>query len=160
MKKFLIVPLLALAACQQRNHGSDEAQQFLDKYTQQYVALYTADQAAQWKSQIEIIKGDSANTIAAQKADEAMAAFTGSAENINAAKKYLEQKSSLTPIQQKQLEMVLYNAANNPQTIADVVKARIKAETEQTQKLYGFQYMLGGKKVTTNELDDILKEGN
>src|ERR1043165_2608086 len=150
MKKYLfLLPIILFAACQQRNNGNDEAQKFLDNYTKKYVELYTADQQAQWKSQIEIKQGDSTNVVAAQRADEALAAFTGSVENINAAKKFLEEKSSLTPIQQKQLELVLYNAANNPQTIADVVKARIKAETEQTQKLYGFKYMLGGKKVTT-----------
>jgi peptidyl-dipeptidase A len=158
MKKCLLfLPLILIAACQQRNNGNDEAQKFLENYTKQYVQLYKASSLAQWKSQIEIVQGDSTNTVAAQKADEAMAAFTGSAENINAAKKFLEDKSGLTAIQQKQLEAVLYYAANNPQTIADVVKARIKAETEQTQKLYGFQYMLDGKKVTTNDLDEALK---
>src|SRR5256885_11215653 len=114
MKKYLfLLPLILLAACQQRNNGNDEAQKFLDNYTRQYVVLYKADQLAQWKSQIEIKQGDSTNVIAAQKADEALAAFTGSVENINTAKKFLDQKSSLTPIQQKQLELVLYNAANN-----------------------------------------------
>jgi peptidyl-dipeptidase A len=157
-KSLLLLPLVLLAACQQRNNGNDEAQKFLDSYTKQYVALYTADQLAQWKSQIEIKQGDSTNAVAAQKADEALAAFTGSVDNINTAKKFLDQKSTLSPLQQKQIELVLYNAANNPQTIADVVKARIKAETEQTQKLYGFQYLLGDKKVTTNDLDDILKK--
>jgi peptidyl-dipeptidase A len=158
MKKLLLLPFLFLIACQPRNTGNDEAQKFLDGYTKEYVRLYTNSQHAQWKSNTEIIKGDSTNTLAAQKADEEMAVFTGSAENIAAAKKYLENKSSLTPIQQKQMEAVLYAAANNPQTIADVVKQRIKAENEQTQKLYGFQYMLDGKKVTTNDLDDILKK--
>jgi peptidyl-dipeptidase A len=157
-KRLLLFPMLLLAACQQRNNGNDEAQKFLDSYTKQYVTLYTTDQEAQWKSQIEIKQGDSTNVIAAQKADEAMAAFTGSVENINTAKKFLKEKASLTAVQQKQLEQILYNAANNPQTVADVVKARIKAETEQTQKLYGFQYTLAGKKVTTNDLDDALKK--
>ena len=158
MKKLLLLPLLLFAACQQRVTGNDDAQKFLDAYTKEYVQLYSNTQLAQWKSNTEIKAGDSSATLAAQKADEAMATFTGSAENIAAAKKYLEEKSSLTPIQQKQLEAVLYMAANNPQTIADVVKQRIKAENEQTQKLYGFQYTLGGKKVTTNDLDDMLKK--
>ncbi len=158
MKKYLLLlPLFSLSACQSGKTGDAAAQQFIDSYTKQYVTLYKADQLAQWKSQIEIIPGDSTNVVAAQQADEALAIFTGSKENIEQAKKFLAQEASLTPIQKKQLEVILYYAANNPQTVADLVKERIKAETEQTQKLYGFQYMLDGKKVTTNELDDILK---
>ncbi len=158
MKRYLLLlSVLFFAAFKQPDKGNSEAQQFIDSYTKTYVALYTADQEAQWKSQIEIMEGDDANVVAAQKADEALAAFTGSVENIEKAKKFLANKNSLSHLQQKQLELVLYNAANNPQTIAEVVKARIKAETEQTQKLYGFQYMLGDKKVTTNDIDDVLK---
>src|SRR5690606_15633390 len=83
--------------------------------------------------------------------------FTGSTENIEQARKFLESKDKLTDIQVKQLEVILYAAANNPQTVADMVKERIKAETNQTEKLYGFQYILGDKKVSTNDLDEVLK---
>ncbi|MEI8278613.1 MAG: M2 family metallopeptidase [Bacteroidota bacterium] len=149
---------LLFFSCQSNdNNVQKEAQKFIDTYTQKYVELYTNCQNAQWKSNIEIKQGDSSNTLAAQKADEAMAAFTGSKENIEKANKYLPLKDKLTDLQKKQLEFILYAAANNPQTIADVVKQRIKAENEQTQKLYGFQYMLDGKKVSTNDIDGILK---
>jgi len=151
---------VAFLSC--RESASDtaqqEAQKFIDGYTAQYVKLYSSSSEAQWKANIEIKEGDSTNAVNAQRADEVMAAFTGSKENIQQAKNLLEQKDKLSDIQRKQLELILYYAANNPQTIADVVKQRIKAETEQTQKLYGFQYVLDGKKVSTNDLDDILKK--
>lgn len=168
MKKIfwaLALGVTALGACQDSGNkgGGDsaaqkDAQAFIDSYTQEYVKLYTNSSEAQWKANTEIIDGDSTNAVAAQKADEAMAAFTGSKENIDKARKFLELKEELSPIQKRQLEVILYAAGNNPQTVADVVKQRIKAETDQTQKLYGYQYMLGGKKVTTNDLDDILKK--
>lgn len=162
MKNF--IPALCLSAvlffsC--NNGGGDvqkDAQAFIDSYAEKYVALYANSSEAQWKFNTEIVEGDTANKVAAQKADEAMAAFTGSKENIEQAKKFLEQKGKLTDIQVKQLEVILYAAANNPQTIADVVKERIVAETNQTEKLYGFQYMLDGKKVSTNDIDGILKD--
>lgn len=135
-----------------------EAQKFIDGYTEQYVKLYTNSSEAQWKSNTEIVEGDSTNTLNAQKADEAMAAFTGSKENIEQARKYMDQKDQLTEIQVKQLELILYAAANNPQTVADLVKQRIQAENAQTRQLYGYQYTLDGKKVSTNQLDDILKK--
>ncbi|MBA3828756.1 MAG: M2 family metallopeptidase [Taibaiella sp.] len=159
MKRYLLAALcvLAIAGC----HDTDpktSAQDFIDGYTTEYVKLYTADQEAQWKANIEIKKGDSTNSTAAQKADEAMAVFTGSKENIEKARSLMAHKEQLTELQRKQLEYILYNAANNPQTVAAVVKQRIKAEIDQTQKLYGFQYMLDGKKVSTNDLDDVLKK--
>jgi peptidyl-dipeptidase A len=167
MKKILFTAVAAaflLSACgdggakKEEGKGDAEAQAFLDTYTKEYVQLYTNSSEAQWKANTEIKDGDTTNATNAQKADEAMAAFTGSKENIEAAKKFLKEEGKLSPIQKKQFEVILYAAANNPQTIADVVKARIKAETDQTQKLYGYQDMLGGKKVSTNDLDDILKK--
>lgn len=134
-----------------------KAQDFINTYTREYVRLYTNSSLAQWQSNIEIKPGDTVNSTAAQKADEAMAAFTGSRENITNARKFLKEKG-LTSIQKKQLELILYNAANNPQTVEALVKQRIKAENDQTQKLYGYQYLLDGKKVSTNDLDDILKK--
>ena len=162
MKHFisiLAIAVVILSSCGGGgNSTQQDAQKFIDKYTEQYVKLYTNEQEAQWKSNIEIKKGDSSNTLAAQKADEEIAAFTGSKENIENARKFMEKKAELTELQRKQLEFILYTAANNPQTIADVVKQRIKAENEQTQKLYGYQYMLDDKKVSTNDIDDILKK--
>lgn len=166
LKQFLGTVCLSavlLSSCGGNGGGGDvvkDAQKFIDDYTTEYVKLYTNSQNAQWKSNIEIKEGDSTNSVAAQKADEAMAAFTGSKENIENARKYLDQKDKLSEIQVKQLELILYAAANNPQTIADVVKERIKAENNQTQKLYGYQYMLNGKKVSTNNIDSILKAEN
>ena len=38
-----------------------EAQAFIDSYTTEYLKLYTASSEAQWKSNIEIIEGDTTN---------------------------------------------------------------------------------------------------
>lgn len=153
------IAVIGLASCKQEN-TQEEAQKFIDHYTEKYQALYTKVSEAQWKANIEIKEGDSTNTLNAQKADEEMAAFTGSKNNISESKRFLEHKDQLTDLQRKQLELIQYAAANNPSTIADVVKQRIKAENEQTQKLFGFQYMLAGKKVSTNDIDDLLKKEN
>jgi peptidyl-dipeptidase A len=167
MKKLLLVPLICLAACQQpqsqqqqqqQKAPNAEAQKFLDDYTQVYVGLYKESQLAQWKSLTEIVEGDDSRVKAAERADSTMAAFTGSKENIEAATKFLADSNSLTELQKRQLHQVLYAAANNPQTVADLVSKRIKAENAQSQLLYGFQYTLAGKKVSTNDLDDLLKK--
>jgi peptidyl-dipeptidase A len=162
----LLVASVFVAAC--GNNGGDnkaatpaiqqEAQAFLDSYTKEYVQLYTASSEAQWQSNTAIKEGDTTLTVAARNADEAMAAFTGSNTNIETARKLMAEKDQLTDLQVRQLEQILYAAANNPQTVADLVKSRIKAENDQTQKLYGFQYTLAGKKVSTNDIDAVLKK--
>ncbi|RFP66440.1 peptidase [Hymenobacter lapidiphilus] len=134
------------------------AQTYLDYYSGEYQRLYTASAEAEWRSNIHIVPGDTANAGATARANERMAAFTGSTENITRLRQLLEHKAELTGLQVKQLEAALYNAANSPQTIADVVKTRIKAETQQTEKLYGFDYKYQGKSVTTNDLDELLRK--
>ncbi|TPE45834.1 M2 family metallopeptidase [Pontibacter mangrovi] len=133
------------------------AQAFLNEYSNTYQDLYTKSAEAEWASNTKIVEGDTTNAAATQRANEAFAAFTGSAENIEKAKAMLEKKDQLTPLQVKQFEAILYAGANNPQIIPDVVKARIKAETEQTEKLYGFDYRIYDKSVSTNDIDNILK---
>ncbi|WP_347156993.1 M2 family metallopeptidase [Pontibacter chitinilyticus] len=135
-----------------------EAQVFLNQYSKTYQQLYTASSEAEWRSNTHIVEGDSTNAVATRQANEAFAAFTGSAENINTAKAMLAKKDQLTPLQAKQFQAILYSGANNPQIIPDVVKTRIKAETKQTEDLYGFDYRLYNKSVSTNQIDDILKK--
>lgn len=139
--------------------SNEEVQKFLDTYTEEFVKLYYASAEAAWKSNTEIIEGDTTNAYNEQVASEAFANFTGSAENIETARGFLDNKEiQMTGIQKKQLETILYTAADNPQTVPDLVKARIKAETAQNQALFGFDFKINGKSVTTNEIDDILKE--
>ncbi len=159
MRKFLIIlcSSVLIMACGSEKALQKEAQTFIDSYTTTFVKLYAESSEAQWKSNIEIIPGDSTNAVATQKTNEAFAVFTGSKENIDNARKFLQQKDKLTELQVKQLEAILFAAANNPQTVADVVKARIKAETEQSDKLYGFNYQLDGKAASTNQIDEVLK---
>jgi peptidyl-dipeptidase A len=134
-----------------------QAEQFLAAYNPEYVRLYTASSEAEWRSNTHIVPGDTANAGATARANERMAAFTGSTDNIKQLRELLAHKDQLSEIQVKQLETALYNAANNPQTVADVVKQRIKAEAAQTEKLYGFDYKYAGKSVTTNDLDELLR---
>ncbi|MFN5705429.1 MAG: M2 family metallopeptidase [bacterium] len=164
MKKIILILLtigITFSACKQDHSKIQaEAQAFIDSYTTEYLKLYTASSEAQWKSNIEIIEGDTTNAKATERANEAYAIFTGSAENIENARKFLEHKKHLTAAQVRQLEVILFAAANNPQTVKELVKERIQAETAQTEKLFGYDFKLDGKSVSTNELDEILKSSN
>ena len=128
----------------------------MDTYSKKYQNLYFASAKAEWKSNTEIIEGDTVNGAATQAANEAFAAFTGSRDNIEKSQTFLSHSNELSEIEIKQLKSILYSAANNPETVTDLVKERIKAETEQTEKLYGFSYKIDTQEVSTNEIDEIL----
>ena len=134
-----------------------QARAFIDAYTEQYQQLYYASALAEWKSNTYIMEGDTATAAATRRANEALAKFTGSQENIEQARFFLKYRDKLPPLQVRQLERILYQAANNPQTVPELVSARIKAETEQTERLFGFDFQIDGKSVTTNDIDNILK---
>ncbi len=135
----------------------DEAALFINEYTESFQILYYDLSQAEWESNTRIVPGDTTNAYNTQQANEAYASFVGSEMVINRTRKFLDQKDKLTPLQVDQLESILYIAANSPATVESLVKERIKAETAQTEQLFGFDFKLRGKPVTTNDLDDILK---
>ena len=158
MKHLPVIALaLVLSGCTSRKEVSGDAQKFLDSYTAEYVKLYTASSEAQWAANTKIVEGDSTNARAVQRTGEAFAAFTGSKANIDQARQLLESRNDLSDLQVKQLEKVLYFAANNPQTVSETVRERIRQENAQVEKLYGFEYRVAGKPVTTNEIDEMLR---
>lgn len=135
-----------------------EAQKFIDQYTLEWNELRYISSMAEWRSNTKIVAGDETNSKLTTAAAEAITAFTGSKANIEQTQKFLKEKSKLTDLQVKQLERILYMAAESPEIIKDTVKTRIAAETAQTEKLYGFDYKIEGKSVTANEIDDKLRD--
>lgn len=151
-----IAALLAVACSRKDPALIAEAQAFIENYTEQWLDLYYISAKAEWQSNVEIIEGDTTNAARTNRANESLAAFTGSLENIDRVQHFLEQKKKLEPLQAKQLEAILYMAANNPQTVAELVKERIAAETSQNEKLFGFDFQIDGRSVSTNRIDEIL----
>ena len=135
-----------------------EAQAFLDRYHAGMLPLYYAAAEAQWAANTRIVPGDETNAARVQAAEEAYAAFIGSAENIEGARTLLERRGELTGLQARQLDKILYNAAQSPQTVPALVSERIAAETAQTETLYGYTFTVGGREVTPNEIDQVLRE--
>ncbi|HSA56242.1 MAG TPA: M2 family metallopeptidase [Gemmatimonadaceae bacterium] len=147
-----------LAGCDAGASRLSEVDRFLQGYATEYQRRYYADAEAQWANNTRIVAGDTTNAARARQTGQALAAFVGSVANIDTIRAFLADSARLTPLQQRQLEVMLYNAASSPQTVADTVRARIAAETEQVEKLYGYQFRIGGKAVTANDVDRILRE--
>ncbi|MFY0608643.1 MAG: M2 family metallopeptidase [Cyclobacteriaceae bacterium] len=151
---FATLAIVLMSGC--AKPPKEEAQLFLDEYTNTFLDLYYKSALAEWDANTKIIPGDTANAFKVQNANEALAKFTGSESNIAKIKALLDKKSELDELQVKQLESMLYAAANNPGTIPELVSARIKAEANQNELLFGYDFKIEGKSVTTNDLDDIL----
>jgi peptidyl-dipeptidase A len=137
-----------------------EVQAFLDDYTSTYTKLYYDSALAEWDGNTKIIPGDTLNAYKIQKANEALAKFTGSNAVIEKTRAYLEKKDDLDIIQVRQLNTILYDAANNPETVSELVSERITAENAQNEALFGFDFQVHGKSVSTLEIDRVLRESD
>jgi len=152
----ILTGLLIINGCDNSKELQKDAQKFIDDYSAQYQKLYYQSSLAEWALNTHIVEGDSTNAVNYRNASEAFADFTGSKENITKIQGFLKEKDKLTDIQIKQLEAMLFNAANNPQTIPDIVKERIAAEGAQTEKLFGYDFKVNGKSLSANDIDEIL----
>lgn len=165
----LALLLAAAPAAAQHAHGghaqaqapmpaAGEVERFLDEYARRFTALRYEAQQAGWASNTHIVEGDTTNAARTRAASEALARFVGDARTIERTRGYLAHREHLPALQVLQLERILFAAGEAPQSIPQVVNARIAAETEQVEKLFGYEFTLAGKPVTPNDLDRILRE--
>lgn len=163
----LVFLLLTMIACKEEDkkpetasNVKEEAQAFLEDYSKTYKKLYYDSSKAEWAANTHIVAGDTTNAYNVQKANEAYAKFTGSTEVIEKTKQFLEHKDELDIVQVRQLNTILYGAGNNPETVSDVVSKRIAAQNAQSETLYGFDFQVDGKSVTTGDIDKVLRESS
>lgn len=159
--------LLAVFSCkkdtkttEKASASKEEVQAFLDEYTASFTKLYYDSALAEWDANTRIVAGDTTNAYKVQKANEAFAKFTGSTEVIEKTRKFLESKDNLDVVQVRQLNTILYAAANNPETVSDLVKERIAAENAQNEMLFGYDFKVDGTSLTTGDIDKVLRESN
>jgi peptidyl-dipeptidase A len=158
--KAVLLPLVLLLGCRadaEPPARNPELEAYLASYSKEFQRLTYASAQAEWESNTRIVEGDSTNAIRTRRANEALARFVGSTENISTIKRYLDQPDRLSPLQARELEVMLYLAAEKPQTAAGVVAERIAAEAAQSEQLHGFQFKLHGKPLTPNAIDDALR---
>lgn len=159
----LTVLLGGLGACQGTDPEAENAAlrsevgAFLDTYTQDFVRLYTEASEAEWASNVRIVEGDDTNLKRTEEAQKALASFTGSLDVIDKTRAFLEKKDRLEPLQVRQLESILYRAANFPQTEPDLVTRRIAAEAAANERLFGFTFHVDGKPIDANGIDGLLE---
>jgi peptidyl-dipeptidase A len=156
------MPILAISACTAQQSAppdaaksaiQERADRFLALVNASYQALYTVAQRADWDAATDVSPEHDAASAAANKT---RAAFTGNPALINEAKDLLAHEAELDSLTVRELKHVLLNAAEGPMTNPELVAARIDAETAQASTLNAFEFKLGGRSITTNDIDDRL----
>lgn len=155
-KVVIVVLLPILITCSQKSDIQKEVQAFLEKYNKEFQIYLYEWNKGEWALNTRIVEGDTVTSKIAQDAQQQYANFVGSKENIEAATKYLESRNELTALQVKQLERILFLAGSNPETAGETVRLKIEADTKQVELLYGFDFKLNGKPISTNEIDALL----
>ena len=153
----LLLIILTLWGCTKSEDIQNEVRTYLEDYNKEFQKYAYEWNKGEWALNTHIVEGDTVTAHLAKEAQEQYAKFTGSKENIEKATEYLKHKDQLTEIQVKQLDRILYLAASNPQTVSEIVKEKIAANTKQVELLFGFDYKLDGKSITPNEIDEMLK---
>jgi peptidyl-dipeptidase A len=153
---------IIFTACGGENKSDDTAfvkrvDSFLVAYNNKYRELNIVANEGQWKLLTHLVEGDTATENSTNRANDELAQYLGSASNIKLTQEFLAKKDKLNELQIEQLDHILYFAGGSPQTVADIVSQKIKAETEAAKLLYGFNYTLDGKSVTTNDIDRMLQ---
>jgi len=145
------LPLLA----QTPSATQERADRFLKVVNASYQALTYVTQEAAWAAATDVKPEHDA---AAEWAGKAYAAFNGNPALIQEARELLAQKAQLNAVTVKQLEWVLFNAAEGPMTNPKLVSDRITAETAQASTMNGFVWKVDGKAVSANQIDKVLGE--
>jgi peptidyl-dipeptidase A len=134
-----------------------EVDAFLSGYEAEMQRLSYAWSEADWASNTRIVEGDTTNAARTRAAREAYLRFAGSVENIDTIRSYLSRPGKLTDLQERRLEKMLAMAAEGPMTVPEVVERRVAVETDQVERLFGFEFTLDGRPVTPNQIDGILR---
>ena len=154
---------LVLLSCSQSENKTEEpfhaqADAYLNAYNTEYKRLNTEASEAAWVLNTKIEEGDTITQKLYEEAAQNLADFTGSQANIDSSKKYLAISESLSPIQKKQMEYVLFLAGSAPASAGETVKELIKENADQTKVLYGFDFKIDGRSVTKNDISNLLTD--
>lgn len=135
-----------------------EVDKYLARYEAAYQRLFVAWQSARFGAATHIVPGDVATRTNLLASEQLLRAFTGSVENVELSRAYLERKKELSVLERRELERIAWIAAGSSQIVADLVEKRIAADAETSDTFHGFAYRIDDKAVDLREIDRVLRE--
>ena len=139
------------------------SQEFLRMYSDVFQRLTKVDSEANWKAATDVSEQHTGERIGA---DSAVAAFTGNRYVIENSRAFLASRAQLPELEFRQLDKVLLNAAESPDTIPEIVERRISSEAKLKAILDGFTFCLDARgpkcsqPITANRIDEALASLN
>ena len=91
----LLCFIVAITAGSVAAGQQNDAQRFIDEYTEVYQKLNYEAREARWASNTKIIEGDETNAQRTRQASEKLAKFTGSIEVIEKCRAFLKDKEKI-----------------------------------------------------------------
>src|SRR3954471_24020340 len=144
----LLVPLAGARGADDSDKSfRDEVDKYLARYEANYQRLYVAWQSARWAAAVHIVPGDVTTRTNLLASEQLLRAFTGSVENVELSRAYLERKKEISVLERRELERIAWIAAGSSQIVADLVEKRIAGDAEAADTLHGFAYEIEGQKV-------------
>lgn len=132
-------------------------------YSDVFQRLTKVDSEANWKAATDVSEQHTGERIGA---DSAVAAFTGNRYVIENSRAFLASRAQLPELEFRQLDKVLLNAAESPDTIPEIVERRISSEAKLKAILDGFTFCLDARgpkcsqPITANRIDEALASLN
>jgi len=161
---------LALTACAVapavvRPEGTSvqaETQRFLDLHASLFRGQYALMVASEWAASTDLSPAHDAARTASGKHQAALA---GDPVLVAQARALLARRAELLPIQVRQLEALLMQAAGSPGNLPELTRRLVEAQGRQSSTLDGFAFCLDRSTdgscrtaATANDLDRVLRD--
>ena len=153
------VAFIGCQSSQTEQAAKQTVDEFLVEYNAKYQELLAESSEAEWKANTYIMEGDTATENWVMQSGKAMADFTGSAANTDAATEYLNQEG-LTDLQKRQLNAIIYMSGSNPEAAGELIEQKIKASNDQNNALFSFKFTIDGDTVDPNYIDSVLEKSD
>ncbi|MCG8469195.1 MAG: M2 family metallopeptidase [Gemmatimonadetes bacterium] len=146
---------IPIAACDAKL-PDDDLSGVLDAYGREYRTLRQQAGEADWLLNTRIIPGDTTAASRSERAHLALAELAGDPRLQRWLRRQLE-AGTPTPIERRQLEAILRSAAPYAAGYQSAVARRIRLENRQVETLFGFDFRVDGRSVTTSQIDGVLR---
>ena len=151
---FIAGAAMLLSSCEnQTMKMENKLNEFIIGYEQRVEPLYTEANLAYWDASIS---GKSEDWARAEEAQLKLTELHANREDYVFLKEIKESGAVKDPVLVRQLH-ALYNSYLYNQADIEKLKEKIRLETEVEQKYSNFRAVVGGKSVTDNEIEEILK---
>ncbi len=129
-------------------------QQFIETFTEQYRAALSGYFLADWNT---AVSGTPEANRRNQEAQAALYRFLGNAELHATAKRLHESGAATNPVTARQIK-IIYLRTGEYQQDDSTIETLTQLEAGVRDQYYNFRGEVGGKKVSDNELDEILSK--